>query len=360
MLKTVSKFRSGRVMLLLALSVLLAPAVVFGQGAPFSGPATVSLSPAAQNIAPGANFTVDVMVDLTGVTGTCAGAVPAILGGYVIPIDFDNTQVTYVGVAACPTAPPQFAVAPTATAAGTANANGEVAISASQADPTGPTGLICVARLTFTLSLTATLPTTLTPDCVGTFNAFSLSSQFIIGCAGSPASMAGTCVASTVTPLAAQADLVIVKTDSADPVTTGTNFTYTLAVTNNGPDPATNVVVVDTLPIPGVAYVSSSAGCVFVSPTVTCTAAALASGATTTFTITVTAGAVGVVTNNVTVTATEPDPTPAADTEDTTIILVPAAADIPTLSQWGLIALALGLAALGFSALRRRKQAPLA
>ena len=46
----------------------------------------------------------------------------------------------------------------------------------------------------------------------------------------------------------ATADLQIFKTDSFDPVSTGSSFTYTLDVFNNGPDAATNVTVTDPLP----------------------------------------------------------------------------------------------------------------
>lgn len=44
------------------------------------------------------------------------------------------------------------------------------------------------------------------------------------------------------------ADLSISKTASPNPVVTGTNVTYTITVTNNGPDTAPSVVVTDNLP----------------------------------------------------------------------------------------------------------------
>jgi uncharacterized repeat protein (TIGR01451 family) len=44
------------------------------------------------------------------------------------------------------------------------------------------------------------------------------------------------------------ADLSITKADSPDPVTAGNNLTYTVTVTNNGPDTATSVIVTDNLP----------------------------------------------------------------------------------------------------------------
>ncbi len=45
-----------------------------------------------------------------------------------------------------------------------------------------------------------------------------------------------------------EVDLVITKSDSVDPVTAGTPLTYTIVVTNNGPDDATGVTIDDTLP----------------------------------------------------------------------------------------------------------------
>lgn len=47
----------------------------------------------------------------------------------------------------------------------------------------------------------------------------------------------------------ALADLSITKTAGADPITAGTNLTYTITVTNEGPDAATNAAWSDTLPV---------------------------------------------------------------------------------------------------------------
>ncbi len=64
-----------------------------------------------------------------------------------------------------------------------------------------------------------------------------------------------------VTLTVEEVDLAITKGDSPDPVRFGEALTYTLLVTNNGPQDATGVMVVDTLPA-GVTFVSASAGCV--------------------------------------------------------------------------------------------------
>ena len=57
--------------------------------------------------------------------------------------------------------------------------------------------------------------------------------------------------------VAIQTDLSIIKTDSADPVTAGNTFTYTLTVANSGPDIAEGVLVSDQLP-ESVAFVTGS------------------------------------------------------------------------------------------------------
>ena len=44
------------------------------------------------------------------------------------------------------------------------------------------------------------------------------------------------------------ADLALTKSDSPDPVSAGAPLTYTIQVTNNGPEDAGNVVVTDDLP----------------------------------------------------------------------------------------------------------------
>ena len=61
------------------------------------------------------------------------------------------------------------------------------------------------------------------------------------------------------TPVRPSADLEIRKVDSRDPVRVGTRFTYTLTVTNNGPNPARGVRVIDDLPN-AVSFVSVTPG----------------------------------------------------------------------------------------------------
>jgi uncharacterized repeat protein (TIGR01451 family) len=108
---------------------------------------------------------------------------------------------------------------------------------------------------------------------------------------------------------ASGADLSVTKTDSPDPVLVGGTLTYTVTVSNNGPDPATGVVLTDTLP-PSVTFGSATSPCTQASGTVTCNLGSLASAAATIVTIVGTPTAIGTVTNNASVTANEPDPNP--------------------------------------------------
>ncbi|MFN2590488.1 MAG: S8 family serine peptidase, partial [Actinomycetota bacterium] len=101
-------------------------------------------------------------------------------------------------------------------------------------------------------------------------------------------------------------DLSLTKTASPEPVRVGTTLTYTLTAHNDGPDPAAQVKVVDTLPS-GVTNINASGTgwtCTTASLTVTCNlAGTIASGADASdITITVTApSSAGSITNSTTV-----------------------------------------------------------
>jgi uncharacterized repeat protein (TIGR01451 family) len=131
---------------------------------------------------------------------------------------------------------------------------------------------------------------------------------------------------------AVQTDLALTKADSPDPVVAGTELTYELEVTNNGPDDSPGLVVTDTLPA-GVTFVSSPDGCAETMPgsgVVVCTAASLANGSSITFTIVTlvdadlvyNAGGPTVLSNAATVAGTGLDPNPANDsaTENTQVV----------------------------------------
>ena len=130
-------------------------------------------------------------------------------------------------------------------------------------------------------------------------------------------------------------DLSIVKTDSADPVEPGDSFSYSIVVSNAGPDAAPNVVVTDPVPpaftVTGVS--SPQGSCTDTANVVSCTLASLAAGSTWTITVQVDvpADAVsGSVINTASVTGIG-DTTPANDsaTQSTTVgVPDPASADL--------------------------------
>jgi uncharacterized repeat protein (TIGR01451 family) len=156
--------------------------------------------------------------------------------------------------------------------------------------------------------------------------------------------------------LVASADLSISKTTSATQAQTGSTMTYTISVTNSGPDSATNVVVNDNLPT-GLQFVSatpSQGSCSGTDP-FSCTLGTLASGATATITLqTLVTATSGTISNSASVTSATDDPTAANNSASTPAAPVtPAAAetaDIPTLSEWALLAM---VAMLGALAMRK-------
>lgn len=92
-----------------------------------------------------AMIVVPVTIDLQDVT---VNERPAVLGAYVVRVNFDPKQVTYKGVSGG--LDPYFANDPFATAPAKANAEGVLKISAVQTNVVLPTGMINVARLRFT------------------------------------------------------------------------------------------------------------------------------------------------------------------------------------------------------------------
>lgn len=153
-----------------------------------------------------------------------------------------------------------------------------------------------------------------------------------------------------------QADLSITKNASAGSVPTGSPFTYTINVNNAGPSTANAVSVSDVLPA-GVFFVSASGTgwtCGNTANTVTCTIPSLGVGAANPITINVVAGfSTGVTNNTATVSSTTSDPTPANNTSAAvTVNLTPGVA-IPLLDPKHLAMLAVLLAAIAVTLLRR-------
>lgn len=146
------------------------------------------------------------------------------------------------------------------------------------------------------------------------------------------ASAGGDSATATTTVVVAQADLQVTKTG---PVTTTGNSTvaYTITVTNNGPDAASNVTLTDILTAPFVSL-TAPAGWTCTTPavgatgTVTCSIASLADAAVANFTLSVTAPAgPATLTNTASVTSGTADPNSGNNsaTASTAITVLPVA-----------------------------------
>lgn len=115
-----------------------------------------------------------------------------------------------------------------------------------------------------------------------------------------------------LTKLAINADLAITGNDQPDPVIVGGKLTYTLTVTNNGPDQTLNTVVTDTPPA-GATVVSATAttGNCSIGATITCNLGSLADKGKATITLIVTPAAAGNLVNKAVVGSNLPDINPA-------------------------------------------------
>ncbi|WP_405644238.1 hypothetical protein [Streptomyces uncialis] len=113
-------------------------------------------------------------------------------------------------------------------------------------------------------------------------------------------------------------DLAVVKTGPAS-VAPGGGITYTIVITNNGPDDSTGWTLTDTIPAGITGASTRSPGCGVGSGTLTCTGGALANGDSVTVTVTGTAAAnANTIENTAEVTGKEPDPDPRNNTSTTT------------------------------------------
>jgi uncharacterized repeat protein (TIGR01451 family) len=114
------------------------------------------------------------------------------------------------------------------------------------------------------------------------------------------------------------ADVGIAMTGSPDTVTAGSNVTYIMTVTNNGPNAATEVSVTDALPAgASFASVTASQGTCSGTSTVTCNLGTIDSLATATVTLVVTATLGGTLSNTVSVAPASCDPV--ADNNSATV-----------------------------------------
>ena len=214
----------------------------------------------------------------------------------------------------------------------------------SESQTTGPTFSCTTPALGGTGTVTCTIAS-LTPGS----STFSITVHINPGATGAVISNTANTTSTTtdsnpgnntstaLTTATGSADLSIVKTAPAA-ATNGSNLTYTITVTNNGPSDAASVTMADTLPA-NTTFVSESqpTGPAFTctnpppggTGTVSCSIATLTAGTSATFSIVVQialAAPLGPSSNTATVTTatTDPNPTNNSSTAVTTIALATA------------------------------------
>jgi len=149
----------------------------------------------------------------------------------------------------------------------------------------------------------------------------------------------GNNTSTALTNVTASADVSIVKSAPAA-ASNGSNLTYSINVTNNGPSDAASVTMADTLP-PNTTFVSESqlTGPAFIctnpapggTGAVSCSIATLTAGTSATFSIVVqiaVAAPLGPSSNTATVTASSADPNPANNSSTAVTSIVLATADL--------------------------------
>ncbi len=149
---------------------------------------------------------------------------------------------------------------------------------------------------------------------------------------------------------AAAADLALALDASTGSVAAGGQVTYTLTVHNNGPQAATNVILVDTLPA-GLAFVSATPGCSSAASAVTCKFDVLSNGGTAIANVVAVATTAGSFTNQASTSSAVPDPVSTNNSRSASLVVTPATAgtngrQVPTLPRWAFILLALALVAV--------------
>ncbi|MEO8380533.1 MAG: SBBP repeat-containing protein [Acidobacteriota bacterium] len=150
-------------------------------------------------------------------------------------------------------------------------------------------------------------------------------------------------------------DLVLTKIASASQIVQRDALTYTLHLINNGPAPATSVIVTDPLPAGMTATsVTTTVGTCSGTTLITCNVGTLASGAAVDIVITVSsAGAtVGPTTNTATATSSQTDTAP-ANNAASAAVTISLLGSIPTATTTGLLLMLALLGAAGFIALEQ-------
>jgi len=137
------------------------------------------------------------------------------------------------------------------------------------------------------------------------------------------------------TPTPSGADVAIVKSASPNPVQ-GADMTFTLTVSNAGPQAASSVSISDTLPA-GLTFKSATVtqGTCSAGSTVTCAVGTVNAGAGATATIVVTPTVQGAVTNTAIVSSSTADPATSNNQSSVTVVVAsaPAPSSAPSVAS---------------------------
>lgn len=140
------------------------------------------------------------------------------------------------------------------------------------------------------------------------------------------------------------ADMGIVLSVSPDPVLTGANLTYNLQLTNYGPDTATGISAIVSLPSQAT-FVSATTGCSYANATVTCALTSLNSAANAGFQVVVSPTSEAILNATASVSSAIYDPVTSnnvAGTHSVASSAVPTNGDTP-LPAWAAVLLGAGL-----------------
>ncbi len=203
-----------------------------------------------------------------------------------------------------------------------------VSASPSQGTCSQTSGTVSCGLGTLGTSASASVQIVVRPQSTG-----QITNTASVSAAGLDPNSANNSAAET-TSVSPAADLSITNSDSPDPVTAGSNLTYTLGVANAGPSAADSISVTDQLPA-GVDYLSatpSQGSCTHLLGMVTCDLGTLGSSQTASIALVVQTHTAGQITNTASVSSAQQDPNAANSTASQTTT-VQAAADLSIASS---------------------------